>query len=168
MENILSIFTEKAKQIHKNYDYSLVEYKNSYTKVKIICPTHGVFEQKAMHHYSGAGCPNCKNSRGETKISVFLKENNINFTPQKRFNECRIVYPLPFDFYIPDLNMCIEYDGQQHFKAIETWGGIENLIEIQNRDKIKTDFCNKNNIILHRIKYDDNINNKLKTIFMVN
>jgi hypothetical protein len=53
-------FIEKSRKSHGDeYDYSLVEYKNNYTKVKIICLKHGVFEQKPHHHFSGKGCPKC-------------------------------------------------------------------------------------------------------------
>ena len=59
-------FVEKAKAVHGDkYDYSLVDYKNSYTKVKIICPVHGIFEQQPNNHLSGKGCPKCK---GKYKI----------------------------------------------------------------------------------------------------
>jgi len=54
-------FIKKAKAVHGNkYDYSLVEYKNTYTKVKIICPIHGIFEQTPGSHLNGCGCPKCK------------------------------------------------------------------------------------------------------------
>jgi len=59
-------FIERAKIIHVNritneskYDYSLVEYKNSKTKIKIICKEHGVFEQTPNDHLSGCGCVEC-------------------------------------------------------------------------------------------------------------
>lgn len=55
------IFKNKSYKIHNNiYDYSLVEYINSYTKVKIICKEHGVFVQRPNNHLSGQGCPKCK------------------------------------------------------------------------------------------------------------
>ena len=52
---------KKAKEVHGNkYDYSLVEYKNNYTKVKIICSEHGVFEQNPNNHISKKrGCAKC-------------------------------------------------------------------------------------------------------------
>lgn len=54
-------FIEIAKSIHKNkYDYSLVQYIDSYSKVKIICPIHGEFEQEANSHLQGKGCFLCK------------------------------------------------------------------------------------------------------------
>lgn len=55
-------FIEKAKKIHKDrYDYSLVEYVNSQTKVKIICQKHGIFEQTPNNHLKGCNCPKCAN-----------------------------------------------------------------------------------------------------------
>ena len=60
-------FIQRSNDIHNNvYDYSKVEYKNSITKVKIICPHHGEFEQQASYHISGHGCIKCglyKNTR---------------------------------------------------------------------------------------------------------
>ena len=53
-------FIEKAKKVHGNkYDYSLVEYEKAHSKVKIICPKHGIFEQLAYMHLQGNGCPKC-------------------------------------------------------------------------------------------------------------
>lgn len=54
-------FIKKAKKIHGDkYDYSLVHYINNYTKIKIICPKHGIFEQLPYNHLRGNGCPHCK------------------------------------------------------------------------------------------------------------
>jgi len=67
-------FIEKAKNIHNNfYDYSLVSYVNAKTKVKIICPIHGVFEQTPDKHLSGQGCKECK------KIKIGNKLRSKNF-----------------------------------------------------------------------------------------
>src|SRR5574344_832185 len=66
-------FIEKAKKVHGNkYDYSLVDYKNAETKIKIICPIHGIFEQKPKNHLAGYGCPECG---GAKKLSTeeFIK-----------------------------------------------------------------------------------------------
>ena len=61
--------------------------------------------------------------------------------------------PLLFDFYLIDLNICIEYDGEQHFTINEFFGGEKNFnIRVIN-DNIKTEFCNKNKIKLIRIPY---------------
>jgi hypothetical protein len=149
-------FIIKAKLIHGDkYDYSLVEYKNQNNKVKIICPKHGVFEQNPNNHINNNGCPKCKESKGEKTIREFLVKNNIKFLPQHKFPDCRNILELPFDFYLPDYNLCIEFNGRQHYEPIKLWGGEINLNEIKKRDKIKMEYCNQNNIPLIIIKYSD-------------
>jgi very-short-patch-repair endonuclease len=163
----LNDFLYLSLLVHGNkYDYSLVDYINTKTKVKIICSKHGIFEQKPIHHYNGAGCPKCKTSKGEIFIINFLNDKKIKFETQKRFKDCRVKYPLPFDFYLIDKNLCIEYDGEQHFIPSRTWGGIDNLKITQERDKIKTNYCNDNNIKLIRIKYTDDKLTILNQIIM--
>jgi len=153
-------FLTKSKDKHGDfYDYSLVDYKNTSSKVKIICLTHGVFEQRPKHHYNGAGCPFCRESKGEREIRKFLETNSVLFIPQKRFKECRDKRSLPFDFYLPNLNTCIEYDGEQHFKSKVIWDGEEGLLDRQKKDKIKSDFCIKMGITLIRINNINQIKN---------
>jgi len=153
-----------SKLKHGNfYDYSLVEYTHSSKKVKIICPIHGEFEQNAGAHIRGVGCLDCNSSKGEKEIRLFLERNNINFSTQHIFENCKNERYLPFDFFLPELNICIEYDGLQHFKPIEYFGGEKTLEIIKSHDKIKTEFCANNNITLIRIKYNENILNKLQS-----
>jgi len=71
-------------------------------------------------------------------------------------------YPLPFDFYLPDYNTCIEFNGKQHYEPIKYFGGIDYFKLINERDKIKSKYCNENNIRLIIIKYNENIINSLK------
>ncbi len=57
-------FIQKAKAVHGDkYDYSKVEYVNSYTKICITCPTHGEFPQNPNNHLQGNGCPTCARIR---------------------------------------------------------------------------------------------------------
>ena len=140
--------------IHGNeYDYSLVNYNGAHENVDIICPKHGLFKQRAKHHLAGSKCPKCNYSKGEQKIRDYLINNDILFEEQKRFVGCRNKQPLPFDFYLPIQNVCIEFDGEQHFKPIKYWRSSNYLNEIQKHDKIKTNYCKKNNIKLIRISY---------------
>jgi hypothetical protein len=155
-------FINKVKEKHGNkYNYSLVDYKGSFKKIKIICPIHGEFEQFSDKHIKGHGCLLCKESKGEREIRVFLEENNIKFEQQFIFNDCRDKNPLPFDFYLPNLNICIEYDGRQHYEVIDRWGGLEGFLDQQKKDKIKNNYCETNKIHLLRISYKENIKNKL-------
>jgi very-short-patch-repair endonuclease len=160
-------YIKKCKEIHGDkYDYSLVNYKNAHTKIIIICPLHGEFKQEANSHIRNIGCPKCKRSKGEEIIDLFLTNTNINFITQKKFDNCKYKRTLPFDFYLPNYNVCIEFDGRQHFELnTNFWGGEKTLKEIQKRDNIKTDFCKKNNLKLYRIKYSDNIYDKLNLIY---
>jgi len=146
----LNEFINIAKLIHGNkYDYSKVNYINSQTKIEIICPIHGSFWQYPTSHLVGKGCYRCKFSKGEKFIELYLKESNIKFIPQYRFKDCRNKLPLPFDFYLPDYNICIEYDGKQHFNKESLWYS-ESIIK---NDEIKNEYCKNNNIILLRISY---------------
>ena len=157
-----SYFVGKSKKIHgETYDYSLVDYINNKTNVIIICGKHGKFEQIPTHHYNGSGCPICKESKGEKEIRNYLIENGVKYIPQYKFDDCRNIKPLPFDFYLPELNMCIEYDGVQHFKVKSLFGGESGLKSRQINDNIKTKYCEYNGISLLRIRYNENIIKKL-------
>lgn len=154
-------FIEKSKKYHgEKYDYSLVEYINCESIVKIICPFHGIFEQRAYNHSTGIGCPHCNESKGEKEIEKYLIKKNLKFIRQKKFKNCVDKRQLPFDFYLKELNTCIEYNGIQHYENIKYWGN-NNLIYTQKHDAIKENFCLNNNIKLIKIKYDENIIDKL-------
>lgn len=172
-------FIKKSQKIHgENYDYSLVEYKNVFTKVKIYCKKcKRYFYQTPQHHLRGQGCPYCYHSKGEEKIKRFLEENNISFEQQKRFNDCKDKHTLPFDFYLPHYNICIEFQGQQHYESGKKFfklktidnNKVELLFNIMKyHDQIKRDYCKKNNIRLIEIKYNENIEEKLKLLLLKN
>lgn len=161
-------YIEKCKKSHGDlYDYSLVNFIRVDDKVTIICKKHGTFEQKAEDHFRGMGCPKCKTSKGENFIMDYLNENNIPYMYQKKFEDCKYKTSLPFDFYFPNMNLCIEFDGIQHFMLIEGWGGEEEFKLRKKKDKIKNKFCEKNNIRLERIKYDEDILERLNYIFNI-
>ena len=114
----------------------------------------------------------CIRSKGEFIISTILQKYNINFDSQKSFMGCVYKSDLFFDFYVPKLNLCIEYDGQQHFKPVKLFGGQLGFEYRKLCDSIKTQYCLDNNIPLLRIPYTqfNNIeqilieNNVIKTI----
>lgn len=161
-------FIEKSNSIHDNkYDYSEVEYETNIKDVTIICPTHGKFHQPPNSHLKGKGCPICKESHGERDIRKILKENNINFISQHRFNNCRDVLPLPFDFYLPEHNICVEYNGEQHYEPVKIFGGLSGFKDRGIKDKIKLNYCTNNGIELIVVKYNDNIISKLEYIINI-
>ena len=105
--------------------------------------------------HGGQMCSNCKNTEsiGERKIRIYLESNNILFEQEKWFSDCRDIKPLPFDFYLPDYNTIIEFDGEQHYK--QGHFTHSHLSYTQAHDSIKNKYCEDNNIELIRIPYWD-------------
>ena len=151
-------FVEKCNEVHDNlYDYSKVEYKNSETKVCIICPEHGEFWQTPHSHISGTGCPRCntyRNSKIVQKIENELKKLNIQFEKEKTFNWLKNKSNMYIDFFLPEYNAGIECHGIQHFKPISFFGGVYKYNEQKNRDLLKYKLCLEHGI---KIYYFTNI-----------
>jgi hypothetical protein len=154
-------FVKNANIVHNNkYDYSLVDYKSSISKVSIICPEHGIFKQKPNIHVSSkCGCPVCNFSKGELEIKKWLEENNISYEQQKIFSDCKNIRSLRFDFFLPEHKICIEYNGRQHYQPV--WGEKE-LKRITLTDNIKKNYCIDKNILLIEIKYNDDLIGELE------
>lgn len=103
-------------------------------------------------------------SFGEAKVAEFLKSNKIMFQREKEFED--LINPktnkkLRFDFYLPNINICIEYDGKQHFEYTPSIHGNsfdkgQVLVEQQQyRDSVKDEYCRDNNIKMIRISYKE-------------
>jgi len=144
-----SFFIKRSNEQHGNfYTYKNISFKNLHEKVEIICPIHGSFKQIAQDHINGHGCPKCNMSRLEEEVSLLLKENNIIFEEQKTFDWLKYKSKLRLDFYLPDYNIAIECQGQQHFEAIDIFGGNRYFQVTIERDNKKRELCQKNNITL--------------------
>ena len=163
----LSEFIEKSKEKHEDiYDYSKIEEFTFNKKVNIVCKTHGIFMQLPNNHCNlGYGCYMCKDSIGEKIISNILDSLNIEYIRERRFDGCKNKNHLPFDFYLPNFNICIEYQGEQHFTPIEYFGGEKRFKEQLINDNIKKEWCEKNNIELIIVGYLDDISLKMSDIF---
>lgn len=162
-------FISRANEVHANqYDYSQIEYKNAITKVNILCPEHGEFKQTPDKHLGGTGCPKCSNgvSRGERQIMKVLDELGVLYEREKRFSDlCGTTKNsrLRYDFWLPDYNLLIEYDGEHHFEPVQTKGRLsKNKAAVKHKrtkinDKKKDKYAKKNGYDLLRIRYDQNI-----------
>lgn len=148
---------EKAKAVHGNrYDYSITEYKNLATKVKILCSIHGEFEQLPENHLNGYGCFKCSRTIGEDRIAEILREANIEFEEQKSFDDLIFKKKLRFDFYLPKLNTVIEYNGRQHYEWVKLFDKTyKDFLESRHRDWLKRRYCKKKGIKLVVIPYWD-------------
>lgn len=101
----------------------------------------------------------CKHkSMGEINCENSLINSNIQYYTQYSFDNCynpNTNKLLKFDFYLPEYNICIECDGQQHFNPVSVFGGKEAFRKQQQNDEIKNQYCKDNNITLIRIPYWD-------------
>jgi Zn finger protein HypA/HybF involved in hydrogenase expression len=156
---------EQILKLNTGYGYNWESYKGYFdNSFQIKCYKHGWFTQQISNHLMGQGCPKCKQSHGEKEIERFLINHGIEYETQKTFKGCKSKRMLPFDFYIPSKNLCIEYDGELHFKSVEFFGGDESLKKTMKHDKIKDNFCKKNSVNLIRISYI-NFNNIKNILF---
>ena len=101
----------------------------------------------------------CIKSQGESKIKNILSQNNIIYESQKTFEDCRFPdtnMPARFDFYLPEYNILIEYDGRQHYVYTNSgWNTEEDFLKRKRRDEYKNNWCKGKNIKLIRIPYTD-------------
>ena len=158
-EQIYKIRDPEITGIKLRYVPDLNKGKN--TKLPLICKYGDEWDTTTIDNFVNKKycCPICserqQKSRPVLEIKEYLSNNNIKFIMKKRFDDCKNKQALPFDFYLQEQNICIEYDGIQHFKAVEHWGGEEYLKIRQNNDQIKNQYCKDNNIRLIRIRYDE-------------
>lgn len=155
---------------YSNGEYKpITDYKNNKTHVlmkHIICGT--TWEVRPDNFFSGKGCPVCNESFGEREIRKYLIKNRITFQSQYRFDDCRNKRPLPFDFAIMNKDKVIgliEFQGEQHYREVDFFGGKEGLVQRKKNDNIKKRYCKDNNIPLLIIKFDEVIENKLNDFF---
>jgi hypothetical protein len=142
---------ESFKKIHNN-KYSYLDLSVNNGIINIICPEHGKFEQIIYNHEKGHGCPDCNSSKGEEKIKSILESKNIKFKRNHEFEDCKRKRKLRFDFHLPELNTCIEYDGEHHYIENQYFGE-GNLEYMKLNDDIKNKYCYNNGIKLIRIPY---------------
>ena len=146
-----------ARLIHgSKYIYNENTYKNARTKMLIICPVHGGFWQTPHKHISGKnGCPECNISKLEEEIKNELERNSIKYISRYSPEWLRLQH---LDFYLPDYNVAIECQGNQHYEAREFFGGEDEFKNIVNRDTKKAQLCKENGIKLLYFTHYPNIN----------
>lgn len=156
-------FIEKAKLKWDNlikFDYDNIIY-NSSKNVKVYSELTGYIKVNGNNFLKGF-IP--RNSVGELIIKSVLDKNNITYEEQKTFDECKFKNKLRFDFYLPEKNICLEFNGKQHYEPIAFFGGDTRFIEQQRNDKIKVNYCSENDIELIIISYKDSIIEKINKI----
>jgi G:T-mismatch repair DNA endonuclease (very short patch repair protein) len=156
-------FIKRSNKIHDNkYNYSLTDYTNRRNKVKIICPDHGMFEQKAGSHMQGRGCSKCniKTSSPELEIQEFLNNNKILFKKTDR----SIIKPYELDIVIPSKRLAIEFNGRYWHSNEIILKRTNGKMNAQQYHQMKIDMCNKKGYHLHHIDEQDWIEDKQKEL----
>lgn len=163
---------EKLSETNKTpKDIFIEQLKTAYNNIELESGYNGKTNYASFHckicdakwtgiayYVENRGCPRCNGFSTEAMVGKYLQQYKINYIPQKSFSDCRDQRPLPFDFYLPDYNILIEYDGEEHFRPVN-FGGIsddealEHLKITQYHDKIKTNYCQENGIPLIRIPF---------------
>jgi ribosomal protein S18 len=151
-------YVNRVNEIHNCEIEVLSKYVNMNERVKFrhnVCGNEWEAYASSVV-YAKSGCPKCASSKGEALIRLLLKERGVVFLEQYKFDDCRNIRPLPFDFAVfqdKKLLFLIEWDGEFHFESKEHFGGEEAFQSTQLRDRIKNEYCMKNNIPLLRIPY---------------
>ena len=145
-----SQFIEKCLEVHgKAYDYSKTTYVNCRTKVVITCCKHGDFIQSPTKHtLKYQGCPSCNSSHGETVIRRLLSALGTKTIEEFSPEGCTDIGQLRYDFYVPEHNLLIEFDGEQHYNPRNKWH-TEDLVR---RDAIKDQWAKDNGFKLIRFR----------------
>ena len=151
----------------KVVEFDHIKGKKLYLKCECLnCGNYCIVRKDNLTRGKTISC-GCIKSKGEEKIAIFLRdrdiENKREFVFQNLRGDGRT--PLRFDFYLPDKNCCIEFQGRQHFSPEKGWGGEERFKKQQIYDKRKVDYCQKNNIKLYIIRFDEDIEERLEDIY---
>lgn len=137
----------------------LDEYHNMSTKIRFQCRicNHVWKTSPASVVLNKSGCPKCNESVGERIIRTVFDNNFISFIRNKTFNDLKGLKGrlLSYDFYLPQYNFLVEFQGEQHEHPVEHFGGEEQFKVQQEHDRRKREYAEKNNINLLEIWYYD-------------
>lgn len=144
-------FIRNAKSVHgEKYDYGRVIYQGNKKPVEIVCQKHGSFWQRPNSHTAvKAGCPLCNESKGEIAVENVLKKYGINYIREYRIKP----YLYRYDFYIPELDIYIEFNGEQHYKPVDSFGGYEAYLSCKERDENKRSLVHERKATLIVLTY---------------
>lgn len=146
------LYNEKCKQL--NYDLPIDILQGPRTKIRFKCSSEHIYKQTPYSHIvKGTSCPYCKQSRGEKYIQCYLKNNEIKYVAQKKFSNLKDKSYLSYDFYLPEYNMLIEYQGEQHYRKNKYFGGTKVFQKQQLHDKLKKEYAKNNGYKLLCLPY---------------
>ena len=149
-----SQFVKELQDAHNGEIIALDPYAGNHTIIRFKCRVCGcVFSTEPNAVLRISGCPSCAEPKGEAEIEKFLKNKHLDYTRQKTFDGVSIRRKLRYDFYVPSMNLLIEYDGKQHYESIPYFGGEETLARQKRHDSVKDRYAIENDIRLIRLTY---------------
>lgn len=138
----------------RGLDLPAEEYVNKCTKILHVCSKGHTYKQTPNNHLNGQSCPICSESQGSTYIKNYLDKNNIKYEIQRAFMKDLDSHELlVYDFYLPDCNILIDYQGKQHYEKSNYFGRGCTIKQQQLHDKMKREYAKENGYKLLEIKY---------------
>ena len=159
-------FQHEIDLISNNEYIVLGEYENSNTSILMKHITCGnTWNARPNNLLRGTGCPYCKRSKGERQIEIYLSKNNLYYNSQQVFYDLVGTGGgyLSYDFYLPQYNLLIEYQGSFHDGTADLQTSEQFEIQ-QEHDRRKREYAKSHGIKLLEIWYwdFDNIENILE------
>lgn len=151
-------FIDRLTHHHNNKIILYGEYINISTPTLFKCENcNHIWEAVPSNVCGYSGCPNCFSSYGEQKIRNYIDSHGINYKSQKKYKGLIGVKGglLSYDFYLPDYNLLIEFQGEQHEHSVEYFGGEEQFKVQQEHDRRKREYAKLHKIKLLEIWYYD-------------
>lgn len=144
-------------EIHRLYgeEYTLLEpYTLSTAHIKVRHNTCGhIWDIRASHLKNKAICPKCTETAGERRVRAYLDSKNVEYETQKKFSELTRDKPLSYDFWLLKHNVLIEFQGIQHYKPIDFFGGYTRFTKQKESDSMKRTFAYANGYTLIEVPY---------------
>ncbi len=160
-ENIINIPAKDKKEFIENKIRHIIVQTRSYVSI-LVLKNYNINQSLLSYHKiklpeinAEFGLISKHSSALEAYFAGFCDKNNIMYESQKTFDDCIYKDKLKFDYYLPEFDILIEIQGKQHYEANERFGGEIFLLEQQERDKIKVEWCKKHNKQLYIICYKD-------------
>lgn len=146
-------YEKRVDEIHGDKYDIIGNYVNMHEKIKVRHRCEYEFYVRSGHLIENEVCPKCRLSKGEVNIQRALDKSRYEYEIQKKFNDLKNIKKLSYDFYLPEYEILIEYQGEHHFYPIKHFGGEEKYkIQVKN-DCMKREYAEANGYHLIEIPY---------------